>query len=201
MDDVDSIEEPTSSLVWVDFILADFKGLYLVICKTLALIFPIQLKECSELHLCKNPTWNMHVYLAKLSILRPLWLTQLTWSMFPGCIYRDSTSQQWILFTMDQWLCLVQTENQLPRNIVIKFLIQYIEGILPKGPYMPCVSMAGGALLAGYPRYIWYIRMISWRGNIFCIALALYAGNPLVTSGFSLQGAIGVFFAVGLNML
>ena len=27
-----------------------------------------------------------------------------------------------------------------------------IEGILPKGPYLPCVSMAGGALLAGYPR-------------------------------------------------
>ena len=26
------------------------------------------------------------------------------------------------------------------------------EGILPKGPYRPCVSMAGRALLAGYPR-------------------------------------------------
>ena len=26
------------------------------------------------------------------------------------------------------------------------------EGILPKGPYLPCVSMAGRALLAGYPR-------------------------------------------------
>ena len=31
---------------------------------------------------------------------------------------------------------------------------QYIEGILPKGPYPPCVSMAGRALLAGYTRYI-----------------------------------------------
>ena len=30
----------------------------------------------------------------------------------------------------------------------------YIEGILPKGPYLPCVSMAGRALLAGYPPYI-----------------------------------------------
>ena len=29
-----------------------------------------------------------------------------------------------------------------------------IEGILPKGPYLPCVSMAGRALLAGYPRHI-----------------------------------------------
>ena len=31
--------------------------------------------------------------------------------------------------------------------------MSHIEGILPKGPYLPCVSMAGRALLAGYPRY------------------------------------------------
>ena len=29
----------------------------------------------------------------------------------------------------------------------------YILGILPKGPYMPCVSMAGGAFLAGCHRH------------------------------------------------
>ena len=29
----------------------------------------------------------------------------------------------------------------------------YIEGILPKGLYLPCVSMAGRAFLAGYHRY------------------------------------------------
>ena len=29
----------------------------------------------------------------------------------------------------------------------------HIEGILPKGPYLPCVSMAGRSLLAGYHRY------------------------------------------------
>ena len=28
-----------------------------------------------------------------------------------------------------------------------------IEGFLPKGPYLSCVSMAGRALLAGYHRY------------------------------------------------
>ena len=32
--------------------------------------------------------------------------------------------------------------------------LQYIEGILPKGPYLPCASMVGRALVAGYPRYI-----------------------------------------------
>ena len=30
----------------------------------------------------------------------------------------------------------------------------HFRGILPKGPYLPCVSMAGRALLAGYPRFI-----------------------------------------------
>ena len=29
-----------------------------------------------------------------------------------------------------------------------------IEDILPKGSYLPCVSMVGRALLAGYPRYV-----------------------------------------------
>ena len=50
--------EPTSSL-------PIFKGLYLVIYKTLALIFPVQVRECEELYLCKNPSRNMHVYPAK----------------------------------------------------------------------------------------------------------------------------------------
>ena len=30
----------------------------------------------------------------------------------------------------------------------------YIDGILPKGPYPPCLRMANRALLAGYHRYI-----------------------------------------------
>ena len=30
----------------------------------------------------------------------------------------------------------------------------HIEGILPKGPYLPCVSMVGRAILARYPRHI-----------------------------------------------
>ena len=32
--------------------------------------------------------------------------------------------------------------------------ISNIEGILPKGPYLPCLCMADRALLAGYPRYM-----------------------------------------------
>ena len=37
---------------------------------------------------------------------------------------------------------------------LLSLLFLYIEGILPKGPYLPCVSMAGRALFAGFPRYV-----------------------------------------------
>ena len=41
-----------------------------------------------------------------------------------------------------------------PHNSIFKPIPRcIIEGILPKGPYLPCVSMAGRALLAEYPRY------------------------------------------------
>ena len=39
-----------------------------------------------------------------------------------------------------------------PKNTMIS---SYDEGILPKGPYLPCVSMAGRALLAGYHQWVW----------------------------------------------
>ena len=41
-------------------------------------------------------------------------------------------------------------------------LVTHIEGIQPKGPYLPCVSMAGRALLAGCPRYIRQHTKQSW---------------------------------------
>ena len=45
----------------------------------------------------------------------------------------------------------------------------YTEGILPKGPYLPCVSMVGRVLLAawGYPRYT-YMLCPSWS-NAVCL--------------------------------
>ena len=45
-------------------------------------------------------------------------------------------------------------------------------GILPKGPYLPCVSMAGRALLAGCPRYIYVyiyeVKIMCPKRNIVC---------------------------------
>ena len=48
----------------------------------------------------------------------------------------------------------------------------YYEGILPKGSYLPCVSMVGRALLAGYH------RILDCCGR-----------NPLVTRAFGAQRA------------
>ena len=45
------------------------------------------------------------------------------------------------------------TNDGILTNVCILNVLD-IEGILPKGPYLPCVSMAGRALLAGYPRYV-----------------------------------------------
>ena len=41
----------------------------------------------------------------------------------------------------------------------------HCEGILPKKPYLPCISMAGRALLAGYPRLVhgWWEDWINIR--------------------------------------
>ena len=71
-DDVGSTIEPTSPM-------PIFKRLYLVIYKTLALTFPVLLKECKELLSCKIPGWSRHVSYQNRRglnrpILRPLWL-------------------------------------------------------------------------------------------------------------------------------
>ena len=54
----------------------------------------------------------------------------------------------------------------------ISILCLYIEGILPKGPYLPCVSMAGRALLAGYHRYMLVLilpRPLNYLFILFCV--------------------------------
>ena len=49
------------------------------------------------------------------------------------------------------------------QRLSIYIIIAYFEGILPKGPYRPCVSMAGRALLAGYHRFY----LLSYRDDYF----------------------------------
>ena len=44
----------------------------------------------------------------------------------------------------------------------LSIFLAYFEGILPKGPYPPCLRMADRALLAGYPRFL-YAKPLLWR--------------------------------------
>ena len=56
---------------------------------------------------------------------------------------------------------------------------RYIEGILPKGPYLPCVSMAGRALLAAYPWYKAYLINCTPLSS-HCFTRALYITHEMV---------------------
>ena len=68
---------------------------------------------------------------------------------------------------------------------------RHIEGILPKGPYLPCVSVAGRALLAGYPRIIgshcsitnhrtnsWFVPS-QWETALLCNGIFHWLGENL----------------------
>ena len=48
-------------------------------------------------------------------------------------------------------ICIITIRKTFICNL---FAQRHIEGILPKGPYLPCVSMAGRALLAGYHQHV-----------------------------------------------
>ena len=56
-----------------------------------------------------------------------------------------------IIFKFDhKWLRTFAFIEPLSSNTCLA----YIEGTLPKGPYLPCLHMADRALWAGYPRYV-----------------------------------------------
>ena len=75
----------------------------------------------------------------------------------------------------------IWTENK-SANWCMTPLTSNFQGILPKGPYLPCVSMAGRALLAGYHRLVarWYLikgQVNSWEICLFltfCVSLVLF---------------------------
>ena len=56
--------------------------------------------------------------------------------------------------------------------------VAYIDGILPKGPYPPCLHMADRALLAGYPRYILYFYV--WKYPAQCPKYSAVPYNKVI---------------------
>ena len=97
-------------------------------------------------------------------------------TVHPACILSISST-----FTI--WINrLLHSPNLVARGLPVEY---EFEGILPKGPYLPCVSMAGGALLAGYHRikaYNCLVVFTMWLGvhywnnarsvNFHCISKA-----------------------------
>ena len=87
-----------------------------------------------------------------MSLLFPshlLWL--VSWSLTQsGKMGDDARNVIHKLHTVDSsilfWLTTLPHDQLDLQNF-------YIKGILPKGPYLLCVSMAGRALFAGYHRY------------------------------------------------
>ena len=73
----------------------------------------------------------------------------------------------------------------------------HTEGILPKGPYLPCVSMAGRALLPGYRWYMQHNADLSksdilWADWSDLLAVNCLSGIPIgcITYGITVFRAI-----------
>ena len=62
----------------------------------------------------------------------------------------------------------------------------YIDGILPKRPYLPCASMAGRALLAGYHRYVVRcLKALALSSKVFNETILLWLNNSLILAYLS----------------
>ena len=61
---------------------------------------------------------------------------------------------------------------------------QDIEGILPKGPYLPCVSMAGRAILAGYHRYVIAIAGVLRKTPTFVMRYCILSSEFITLSRY-----------------
>ena len=93
---------------------------------------------------CRSAIINIHTLYMTSDVQ---WFLMNLWDWRQG----GSLSRPWGLAVLfQQWI----GNSQLKVISWRETGQRYIEGILPKGPYLPCVSMASRALLAGYHRYV-----------------------------------------------
>ena len=76
------------------------------------------------------------------------------------------------------WWKLSAWLGYLNSSVLVMISLSYfklsIEGILPKGPYPPCLRMADRALLAGYPRNVIPVVSLSSQGmSLQCFSLGV----------------------------
>ena len=107
-------------------------------------------------------------------------------------------------YKMQCWILMVSCQRALPAMLAIGPFCQdildisvlflaapmyrywwevtpYLEGILPKGPYLPCVSMAGRALLAGYHRSMYAVppSTLFGHGHESCLLDTVYSNESI----------------------
>ena len=121
-------------------------------------------KECCWIFPCIDYVWKnescIPVTSQALGESPPRWKAAYDWSNPIGHAPTDFISWKendtGISFTETRWWdCLILVHNGNPytgKMAPFYWIRPQVEGILPKGPYLPCVSMAGRALLAGYHR-------------------------------------------------
>ena len=64
-------------------------------------------------------------------------------------------------------VCQSQTATWFLSKQQIYIMTLKFKGILPKGPYLPCVSMAGRALLAGYHQIMYALSIFEcWQPTL-----------------------------------
>ena len=73
-----------------------------------------------------------------------------TWAQLMD--HHFSSKWQHFQFTVN-WIGYIKKHGWQSKSLLLKLqrLFPVIKGILPKGPYLPCLPMADRALLAGYP--------------------------------------------------
>ena len=70
------------------------------------------------------------------------------------CTFHAINYIKWSKYKLCSHVDYISRSLHFQGNMTITCVISQYEGILPKGPYLPCVSMAGTALLAGYHQII-----------------------------------------------
>ena len=75
--------------------------------------------------------------------------------------------------------------------------VDHIEGILPKGPYPPCLRMADRTLLAGYPRYISVLItciLFIFQNMVYAVHILIYGFCPqphtIIANDYSFAGLV-----------
>ena len=128
-----------------------------------SIVFELREKTVNETGPCLIisycPPMNIHSLLHVQILIRPKWYPNPIYRFMSkfsrmknvrshrGKYWKDSNNSRFVLVTRNKSRNRESITRETP----------HIEGILPKGPYLPCVSIAGRVLLAGYPRYIIFL--------------------------------------------